>query len=111
MKFFRYFFVAVVCLSTNIYVQEPANAQQSFSLSQEPTVWWTIPVLEFLQQSWENMAAVPRFGELAGAIHNGLENLEKWYRKTDDTNVYFICLGKHLTVTWHKKKSTIVFSP
>jgi hypothetical protein len=27
-------------------------------------------------------------------IHGGLENLQKWYNKTDDTDAYFICLSK-----------------
>jgi len=52
-----------------------------------------MPVLEFLQQSWENMANHPKFFEVEDAIRAGLDNLEKWYRKTDDTNAYFICLG------------------
>src|SRR5207244_4232779 len=72
----------------------PATAQESFSKSREPTVWRTIPVLEFLQQSWENMANNARFSDLESAIHAGLANLSKWYHKIDDTNVYFICLGK-----------------
>jgi hypothetical protein len=79
--------------------KEPATAQQSFSRSHEPAVWRTIPVLEFLQQSWENMAGTAKFSELQDAIEAGLENLRKWYRRTDDTDVYFICLGK-CSVKW-----------
>lgn len=74
-------------------MQEPSTAQQQFSLSKEPTVSRTIPVLEFLQQSWGNMATVTKFHEVEDSLHAGLKNLEKWYRKTNDTNVYFICLG------------------
>jgi hypothetical protein len=77
-------------------VQEPANAQQSFSSSKDPTVWRVIPVLEFLQESWENMANNPKFALISHAIKAGLENLCKWYRKVDDTNVYFICLGMEI---------------
>lgn len=40
------------------------------------------------------MAAHPKFTELSAAIEAGLQNLDKWYRKTDDTDVYFICLGE-----------------
>ncbi|KAG2063186.1 hypothetical protein BDR04DRAFT_1123431, partial [Suillus decipiens] len=43
---------------------EPANATQSFSSLKDPTVWQAIPVLEFLQQSWENMAAHKKFSTL-----------------------------------------------
>lgn len=74
--------------------QEPATATQSFSSSRYPTVSRTIPVLEFLQQSWENMAKLPKFREMRKPIEAGLENLKKWYCRVDDTDVYFVCLGK-----------------
>ncbi|KAG2037929.1 hypothetical protein BDR03DRAFT_817583, partial [Suillus americanus] len=74
-------------------LQEPANATQSFSSSKDPTVWQAIPVLEFLQQSWQNMAADDKFSSVADALHAGLKNLGKWSQKTDKTDVYFICLG------------------
>jgi hypothetical protein len=106
--------------------QEPANAQQTFSSSRDLTVWCTIPVLEFMQEAWENMAKHEKFDEVSGAIEVGLENLRKWYRKVDDTNAYFICLGelmlshlshlsnsssfsiKHLipTSNWHTQKTS-----
>jgi hypothetical protein len=59
----------------------------------DPTVWQAIPVLEFLQQSWENMAAHEKFSSITHALEAGLKNLKKWSQKTDDTDVYFICLG------------------
>jgi hypothetical protein len=74
-------------------MQEPANAQQTFSSSQDPTVWRTIPVLEFMQESWENMAKHNRFQDVTAAIDAGLENIRKWYQKVDDTDAYFICLS------------------
>jgi hypothetical protein len=74
-------------------LQEPANAQQSFSSSKDPTVWRTIPVLEFMQEAWENMAVHKKFEDVQEAIEAGLANIRKWYRKVDDTDAYFICLG------------------
>ncbi|KAG2029160.1 hypothetical protein BDR03DRAFT_1018820 [Suillus americanus] len=59
-------------------LQEPASATQTFSSSRDPSVWWTIPILEFLQKSWENMAALPRFSPVHDAIHKGLNNVAKW---------------------------------
>jgi hypothetical protein len=50
--------------------------------------------MEFLQQMWGTMAKAPKFYQLMDAIHAGLENMDKWYHKTKDTNAYFICLGK-----------------
>lgn len=34
----------------------------------------------------------PKFAELAENIHGGLENMLKWYRSTDDSLAYFVCL-------------------
>ncbi|KAG1851982.1 hypothetical protein C8R48DRAFT_676238 [Suillus tomentosus] len=73
--------------------QEPANAQQTFSATREPTVWRTIPVLEYLQETWERMAGTSTFNVLSASVTSGLDNLAKWYRKTNDTDVYFICLA------------------
>ncbi|KAG1811121.1 uncharacterized protein BJ212DRAFT_1278098, partial [Suillus subaureus] len=74
-------------------LQEPASATQTFSSSCNPSVWQMIPVLEFLQKSWENMAKLPQFSKVSDAIQKALENVVKWYHKTKDTNIYFICLG------------------
>ncbi|EDR05966.1 uncharacterized protein LACBIDRAFT_329145 [Laccaria bicolor S238N-H82] len=60
---------------------EPANAQQSFSSTKIPTVFRTILILKFLQQSWENMSKVTKFAEMESALDKGLENLRKWYHK------------------------------
>jgi hypothetical protein len=79
---------------TREVLQEPANATQTFSSAKYPTVSHTIPILEFMQQSWENMAQHPQFHEMSTAIEAELKNLSKWYHKVDDTDVYFICLGK-----------------
>ena len=69
-------------------------AQQSFSNSQDPVAWQTIPVLEFLQQTWVNTASMLKFAELKNTIHSSLDNMNKWYQKTEDTDAYFICLGQ-----------------
>ena len=78
MKFFRYVPTSH-CKIPNLILssQEPATAKQMFSSASEPTVWCTIPVLEFLLQSWENMAELPKFLEVEHAIHKGLENINK----------------------------------
>jgi hypothetical protein len=39
------------------------------------------------------MARNVKFAEMSDAIRRGLENLKKWYRKVDDTDCYFVCLG------------------
>ncbi|KAK6981441.1 hypothetical protein R3P38DRAFT_3333838 [Favolaschia claudopus] len=50
-------------------------------------------VLQALAETWRNMAATERFADMRDAIYAGLENVEKWYPKTDDTDVYLICLA------------------
>jgi len=42
------------------------------------------------------MAHSSKFSAVENAILLGLNNVEKWYRKTDDTDVYFVCLGMFL---------------
>ena len=74
--------------------QEPATAKQTFFSAHEPTVWCTIPVLEFLLQLWENMANLPKTSKLGHVICKGLKNINKWYHKVNDMDAYPICLGK-----------------
>ena len=38
------------------------------------------------------MAVVPRYDKVRDALIEGLDNLAKWYKKTDDSTAYFICL-------------------
>jgi hypothetical protein len=42
----------------------------------------------------------PKFYAVKDAIQAGLKNLGKWYRKVDETDVYFICLGMLLLNQW-----------
>jgi hypothetical protein len=41
------------------------------------------------------MANTSKFARFSTAIEAGVANLRKWYSKTDDTDVYFICLGMY----------------
>jgi len=63
-------------------------------------VWRTIPTLECLQQNWETLAKTPKFALVKKGIEKGLEKLHKWYMATDQTDIYFICLGKYISC-WH----------
>ena len=49
-------------------------------------------------RSLGNMAKHDRFEQVHTAIDARLENLQKWYRKVDDTDAYFISLGPSLFV-------------
>ena len=79
-------------LTSRLIAKEPASAKQTFSSSKEPSAFRTIPVLEYLKETWRNMANHPKFSEVENSIHKGIENLNKWYNKVNDTDAYFICL-------------------
>ena len=72
--------------------KEPASAKQTFSSLKEPSAFRTIPVLEYLKETWGNMANHPKFPEIENSINKGIKNLDKWYNKVNDTDAYFICL-------------------
>jgi hypothetical protein len=73
-------------------LKEPALCCQSFSHATRPTAYRAFPVLESMQHKWERMVKNPKYEQIAPALKTGLENLCKWYRALDDTNIYFICL-------------------
>ncbi|KIM75155.1 hypothetical protein PILCRDRAFT_13838 [Piloderma croceum F 1598] len=72
---------------------ETRDAQATFASESHPTVWRTIPMLEYLQQNWETLANIPKFAPVKKGIEKGLEKLHKWYMATDQTDIYFICLA------------------
>ena len=39
------------------------------------------------------MAVVPQYDKVCDALTEGLDNLTKLYKKTNDSTAYFICLG------------------
>jgi hypothetical protein len=67
------------------------------------------------------MANNPEYVSIADAIEKGLKNVEKYYQKTSDSDVYFICLGEYQffasnsfltslqyltpTTSWHMSKA------
>ena len=82
-------------------LQEPRDAQASFSSETSPTVWRAIPTLECLQNRWETMARTPKFAPVRVAIEKGLEKVRKWYKTVNGNDVYFVCLGVCSTFPSH----------
>ncbi|RDB19397.1 hypothetical protein Hypma_013487 [Hypsizygus marmoreus] len=72
---------------------EPREAQSCFSSETVPTVGKTLPILECLQERWTTFASLPKFAPVKDAIEKGLKKLRKWYKATDATDMYFICLA------------------
>jgi hypothetical protein len=52
-----------------------------------------VPALEMLQDKWERMLRNRHFEPVHSAIHAGLKNVRKWYKKMDDTDVYVVTMG------------------
>ncbi|KAG1843079.1 ribonuclease H-like domain-containing protein [Suillus tomentosus] len=73
-------------------LKEPATTQQTFSSTKHPTAWQTIPTLECLADRWQEMANNIQYAPITNAIKQGLKNVNKYYKKTSDLDVYFICL-------------------
>ncbi|KAG6905961.1 hypothetical protein DXG01_016674 [Tephrocybe rancida] len=57
-----------------------------------------LPILEHLIKQWDNFVRLAKFEKIAHAIQKGLEKIQKWYNKTDDSNMYFICLGEFMYI-------------
>ncbi|KAG2741172.1 hypothetical protein P692DRAFT_20677048, partial [Suillus brevipes Sb2] len=64
----------------------------AFKLTQQE--WSKLELIRDVLQvkTWERMAGTSTFDVLSASVTSGLDNLAKWYRKTNDTDVYFICL-------------------
>jgi hypothetical protein len=77
-----------------IYLQDPRDAQASFSSETQPTLWKALPTLEALQDRWETFASMSKFSRLKESIKKGIEKMNKYYRLLDNNNVAFICLGQ-----------------
>ena len=59
------------------------------------------PILERLQSEWEALLDDAEYEPVHHALEAGLKNMQKWYRKTDDTSIYFVSHGKSLfLVIW-----------
>jgi hypothetical protein len=67
--------------------------QMSFASEAHPSISFAIPFLEFLQTHWEALLEQDEFKPVHHGICAGLSNPTQWYRKLDDTDAYFICLG------------------
>ena len=67
-------------------------ACQTFSSATLPSLLHALSVLEFMQEKWETMAKLPKYAPVTNGLDRGLNNLRKWYKNMDDTDIYFISL-------------------
>jgi len=52
-------------------------------------------MLELLMSEWEELLDNDEYEPVHGALQAGISLLEKYYRRADDTDVYFIAHGMH----------------
>ena len=70
-----------------------AETHGGLSAHQTPTIHKVFPLLEKVQSSWEALLENHEYQPVNHALEAGLQNMRKWYRKTDDTSIYFISHG------------------
>ena len=58
-----------------------------------PTCHKVFLLLEKIQMEWEDLCDNPQYHPVQEAIQAGLDIMEKWYQKTDDTSIYFVSHG------------------
>ena len=55
-----------------------------------------LPMLELLMSEWEDRLDNEEYEPVHDALSAGLKLLEKYYRRADDTDAYFIAHGMRL---------------
>ena len=67
-----------------------ASVHRELSAEKTPTCHKVFPLLEKIQTEWEDLHDNPWYHPVQDAIQAGLDIMEKWYQKTDDTSIYFV---------------------
>ena len=70
-----------------------ASVHGELSAEKMPTCHKVFLLLEKIQMEWEDLCDNPQYHPVQDAIQAGLDIMEKWYRKTDDTSIYFVSHG------------------
>ena len=59
-----------------------------------PTCTRVLPMLELLMSEWEDCLDDDKYEPVHNALKAGIALLEKYYRRADDTDAYFIAHSK-----------------
>jgi hypothetical protein len=71
-----------------------AKRHNDLSKEDSPTCTRLYPTLEMLMSDWEELLDNKKFEPVHVALRAGISILEKYYRRADDTNAYFISHSK-----------------
>jgi hypothetical protein len=58
-----------------------------------PTCTRVLPMLELLMSEWEDRLEKKEYKPVHNALRAGIKLLEKYYRRSDETDAYFIAHG------------------
>lgn len=70
------------------------TAHGDLSAEKSPTCYKVFPLVEMLQSKWDDLLENEQYEPVHEALAAGLKNMAKWYRKADDTSIYFISHGE-----------------
>ena len=68
-------------------------------------------MLELLMSEWEDLLDDVEYEPVHDALKAGISLLEKYYRRADDTDVYFIAHGKFLSLRSDYRLNLLVLDP
>ena len=75
------------------YCQILTDTHGELSANMMLTCHKVFPLLKRLQSEWETLCDDDKYFPVKHALDAGLKNMAKWYRKTDNTSIYFISHG------------------
>ena len=78
--------------STDVHLQDADKYHQLFSSDKAPTLYHVIPVLEALCARWEKKLMDLKYSVFHPALQAGIDKLDKYYAKLDNTDVYILAL-------------------
>jgi hypothetical protein len=78
--------------STNLF-QVVSDHHNELSNEQLATCTRVLPMLELLMSEWEDLLKDEDYEPVHHALKAGIALLEKYYRRADDTDAYFISHG------------------
>ena len=72
--------------------QDADSCHQLCSTTRSPTLHQVIPALERLVTKWEKKAQDPKYSLFHDALKAGINKLNKYYKKLDNSDAYILSL-------------------
>ena len=77
-----------------MFSQDTHTYEESLGKENEPTIHRVIVAMEAMASKWEYKLTQAVFAPFKPAIQRGLDKLNKYYSKLDNTDVYIVALCK-----------------